>query len=307
MAFGAKLIADSYCASGVRLSSFEIEFPRYIQAEVNTHKMLSKNSASSRAIPVKKMLERLVADPYTPVYWGANKKGMQAGAELGEEDKARAMAEWLGAMENAMQHAEALREIGLHKQDANRILEPWMWQKVLITGTEWSNFFHLRNHPDAHPAFQTVAAMMQELYEELEPRRLSPSQWHLPYVSDEEFEAIEDWTRWVKISAGRCARTSNLTQDGVRDPDADVGLHDRLLGNGHMSPFEHQARPAQFADADMAMVKLSDVKITRKGEEQDGGGGVLHVLPSDQWHGNFRGWVQYRKTIPNEHDIMGTL
>ncbi len=314
MSFGARILADSVSPDGVRLSTFEMEFPRYIQAEVNTHRILSKNSASSRAIPVEKMLERLKADPYLPVYWGSNKPGMQAGEELSQYDQMRCERAWLAAMDDNMNTAGFLRDVGLHKQDANRLLEPWMWQTVIITGTEWDNFWHLRNHADAHPAFQTVVSMMQEQYEELPPTELQYGQWHVPLVCDDsvitdgmplttlEGDDVESWRNMVKLSVGRCARTSLLTHDGERDPRKDIQLHDKLLGSGHLSPFEHQARPAADEDTKTAMFCNDNVHIMTEREEP-----YIHVWPRDQWHGNFRGWVQYRKTIPGEADIMGHM
>ncbi len=190
MGFGAQIIADSLSPDGCRLTTMSFDFPRYIQAEVNTHGILSKNSGSSRAIPVARMLKRLTADPYMPVVWGSNKSGMQAGAELDPDDIQQCKHWWLKAMEDCMGAADEMRRIGLHKQDANRILEPWMWQTAVISGTEWWNFFNLRNHPEAHPAFQTVAAIMQDLYEELEPKQLAYGEWHLPFVEAEDWDAV---------------------------------------------------------------------------------------------------------------------
>jgi len=332
MAFGAQILADSRAPNGRRLTTFEIAFPRYIQAEVNTHTILSKNSGSSRAIPVNKMLARLEEDPYYPVYWGSNKKGMQAGAELEGQVRKACEVVWRQAMTDAMGHAKTLRDLGLHKQDANRILEPWMWQTVIITGTEWDNFFHLRNHPDAHPAFSTVAAQMQELYEELEPVELGPGQWHLPLVDTKAVRpetaapSTGDFTQaaliakelepelWennatsairrllIKVSAGRCARVSVLTHDGERDLRADVGLHDRLLASGHMSPFQHQARPIIESDFDdYALPLLVHHKHLNNIRFKNPKAPI-----EDTWCGNYRGWVPYRKTIPGEFDIMGS-
>lgn len=311
MAFGAQILEDSLSPDGCRLTTMMFDFPRYIQAEVNTHGILSKNSGSSRAIPVKKMLQRLVNDPYMPVVWGSNKPGMQAGAELSEDEIDQCKTFWLGAMADCMDAADALRRVGLHKQDANRILEPWMWQTVVITGTEWWNFFNLRNHPEAHPAFQTVAAIMQDLYENTEPKKLGYGEWHLPFVEGEDWDIVGKlWPtidlrpKMVKISVGRCARTSLLTHPkgehdkGKRDIHADIELHDKLLRSGHLSPLQHQGRPAHHSDTRDAMVKVDHVRNID---------GELLVEPQNQWSGNFRGFVQYRKTIPNEHDIMASL
>lgn len=307
MGFGALVHADSRSPDGVRLTTMEVTFPRNILAEVNTHRMLSKSSASSRAIPVEKMLKRVALDPYVPPSWGKNQKGMQAEVEVSEYEAARAREEWFMTSREVIQRVDALMQIGIHKQITNRLLEPFLWHTCILTGTEWSNFFHLRNNPQASPDFQTIAAMMQKLYEESEPVQVGYESWHLPLIHDEDVRAVAvldgdskavaaggDWperryAQLTKISVARCARVSYLTHDGKRDLQADIDLHDRLLTSGHMSPFEHVARPATEDD---------DVFMMCKANEYNRSG------PSQWWSGNFRGWVQYRKTIPYEDDIL---
>ena len=319
---GAQILADSLSPDGVRLTTFQLTYPRIIHAEMMTHRVFSRNAASSRAIPVKKMIASVMDEPYVPMSWGKNQKGMQAGEEVDADARGDANDAWLSARDAAVEYAKELLDVGIHKQLTNRLLEPFLWYTAIFTATEWSNFFHLRNNAAAHPDIATIAAMMQELYEELEPTPLRYGDWHLPLVSKEERfntsrylaagihggatqadidKAVQEL---VKISVGRCARVSYLTHEGKRDPQADIDLHDRLLKSGHMSPFEHVARPATPEDAYTATVKLADVKLTRK--NQGDGGTLFHVSPEDQWHGNFRGFVQYRKTIPNESDIMGS-
>jgi thymidylate synthase ThyX len=301
MGFGALIHADSRSPDGVRLTTFEISFPRCILAELNTHRMLSKSSASSRAIPVEKMLKRVMEDPYIPTSWGKNQKGMQAEQEVNAETAEMAKAHWFELRNEAVWRATMLRDLGIHKQITNRLLEPWLWHTCIVTGTEWSNFFHLRNNPQASPDFQTIAAMMQELYEELEPEEVDYGEWHMPLVGPEDYEAAFEqglaqravdskalMELLVKVSVARCARVSYLTHDGKRDLQADLELHDRLLTSGHMSPFEHAARPlteddvfAGYASAQPAGCPLTAV-----------------------FSGNFRGWLQYRKLVPNEEDIL---
>jgi hypothetical protein len=160
----------------------------------------------------------------------------------------------------------------VHKQLANRLLEPFMWHTVIVSATEWDNFWHLRAHPDAQPEIRRIAVMMREAWEGSTPRPCGPEQWHLPLTDDLQVGgpdglSLEDA---IKVCVGRCARVSYLTHAGRRDPAADITLHDRLLSSGHLSPFEHAARPL-------------------------GGGG---------WSGNFRGWTAYRKEIPGESDFL---
>lgn len=171
-----------------------------------------------------------------------------------------------------------------------------MWHTVICTSTEWSNFFHLRNNPFAHPEIQIPARMMQELYEANEPRPLAYGAWHLPLVPefDEGDGRVDNDIDWRKVSVARCARVSYLTHDGKRDIEADLALHDRLLSAGHMSPFEHVARPLTEDD----LVNHKELGIPHKNDwvEWDATGTFV---------GNFCGWIQYRKLIPNEQDILG--
>jgi hypothetical protein len=168
---------------------------------------------------------------------------------------------------------------GVHKQQANRLLEPFSWHTVVITGTDWRNFFALRTPPDAQPEFQRVARLMLAAYRESVPQQLTDEQWHLPFVRpDERATYGNDEQYWRKVSAGRCARVSYLTHDGRRDPDKDIDLHDMLRASGHMSPFEHVVRPMT--------------------QEELAAGGRS---------GNFGGWVQYRKQLDNEWDYSTLL
>lgn len=276
MKTSAKIILDSRSPDGVQLTTFEVTFPRFILAEFNTHRMLSRNSASSRAIPVKKQLERVRNNPFVPSYWGKNQKGMQAKEEVAHHEAQMAEEIWLTGRDYAVSVAEALLAQGVHKQLANRLLEPYMWQTVLVTATEWDNFLNLRTHPDAQPEFQAVATMMDKLLCDSTPTKLDYGQWHCPLVQPEE-QWMSDEEK-ILASVGRCARVSYLTHDGVRDVEQDIILAKRLLKSGHMSPFEHVARPAVQADEGWPV--------------------------SDSFFGNFRGWVQYRKTIPGEENIL---
>lgn len=290
----AKIIADSVpydnrfplLLHARRLVTFELTYPRYIHAEIMTHRVFSRNAQSSRAIPVKRRLERVRKDPVMPIRWGANQRGMQARDDTVERpEKCRAI--WELAASDAANAAEDLMTQGLHKQWANRLLEPFDTITTIVTSSDWGNFFGLRCHPDAQPEFQNLAWKMADLYFNSFPTNLGPGAWHLPYVSSNELvDAIgpsDATTRedvehaygvLLKASVARCARVSYLNHDGS-DPDIekDVALHDRLLADGHMSPFEHQARPAT-ATTDLTSW-----------------GGPIGC-------GNFgKGWVQYRKTL----------
>ena len=296
----AKIIAVSLSPEGVRLTSMELTYPRIIHAEMMTHRVFSRNAASSRAIPVQRMIRMVQENPYIPSEFGANQSGMQAGDALSGVAAENARSEWLQARDNAVFQASKLLELGVHKQLTNRLLEPFQWYTALFTGTEWSNFFHLRCHPAAHPDIQALARKMRDTYEAGTSIELRSGEWHLPYVDAADvFTHTQDVLK--KVSAGRCARLSYLTHDGTRDSSKDIALHDQLLEAGHMSPFEHQARPSAegLADQDLVVVNPND------GDFLDGTD-TFRVPSTKAWCGNFRGWVQYRKTIPYEHDVLAS-
>lgn len=246
MAYSAKILADSVNAyTGKRLTTFEITYPRFVHSEVMTHRVFSRNSASSRAIPIKKMLEQIENDPAMPVWWGKNQAGMQAREELTGQDRENAIQSWLAARDAAVEYVRHLEATGVHKQIVNRVVEPWMFITVLVSATEWDNFFKLRCHEDAQPEIRHVAVMMKELYDDPNhtPQVLGLGDWHLPLMPDlfdlqVQGVPVEDLCR---ISVGRSARVSYLTHNGVRDIQADIDLCNRLAAAGHMSPFEHVA------------------------------------------------------------------
>ena len=275
MAFSARIIADSIGPSGKRLTTFESTFPRPYLAEFNTHRRISRNSASSRAIPVEKQIARVLADPFIPIHWGKNQKGMQAEVELTEDEQAIAKAYWKGAVADAVLSAKLLLEIGVHKQVTNRLLEPFMWQTVICSATEWDNFFNLRDHPAADPHMQKIAGMMRYLYLNQKPDIKMAGEWHLPLVGDIDLlELKQEYTdiEIARISSARCARVSYLTHDGRRDPVEDLKLADKLqVPVLHASPFEHAAC----------------------------------AMATDRPSGNYDGWQQYRKMIPGEAVFHG--
>lgn len=297
MAHEAIILLDSISERGHRLTTFELVFPRIILAEWNTHRVFSRNSASSRAIPVAKMIKMVMEDPYIPMTWGKNQKGMQAAEEILGEDALTCRSEWLHARDHAVHKAQMLMDIGVHKQLTNRLLEPFMWHTVINSSTEYSNFFGLRNDKHAHPDIQKVAGMMQEIYWMNEPELLKIGQWHTPYAQDNENLGNVA----LQITSGRCARVSYLTHDGQRDAADDIRVHDTMLSNGHMSPLEHAARPMDnveynelFRQPQLEWDRING-RFVQKCDEKTG----------PLWNhfcGNFNGWVSYRKTIPHEED-----
>jgi thymidylate synthase ThyX len=270
MSFEAKIIADSVSANDNRLTTMEVTFPRMVLSEFNTHRAFSRNSASSRAIPLGKRIEQVRQDPFVPEYWGENQSGMQAERALGEAAATAARQEWMHALENALATAEQFDRLKVHKQLGNRVLEPFMWHTVIVTATEWSNYFALRANPMAQPEIRTIAEMMLDKYNESDPQFIAEGDWHLPLIQPDELELVAAQPEFMrKVSAARCARVSYMTHDGKRDLDADVTLYDRLVSGGHMSPLEHVATPSGDSD----------------------------------FIGNFRGWKQLRKFVPHEEDF----
>jgi thymidylate synthase ThyX len=272
----AQIVADSYTDSRKRIISYVCTYPRFIHSEVMTHRMFSRNAASSRAIPVEKMIRLIRETPAEPFYWGKNQKGMQAGEELSAAEVDNALVLWHKSKDSQIEYAEALLKLGVHKQLANRLLEPFAHMTTIITATDWGNFFNLRAHPDAQPEFQELAYQMLELYIDHEPVYKNPGEWHLPF-SDKYWPEGLTLEQMLKITTARAARVSYLNFEGDIDHNKDYDLHDRLLSSGHWSPFEHAARALSI------MELAADWKNGRS------------------LQGNFAGWMPYRKTFHKEN------
>lgn len=303
MTITAIVIADSISPEGKRLTTLQLRYPRFIHAEFMTHRVFSRNASSSRAIPVQRMIEDLRRDPAMPIYWGSNKPGMQAGTELDPDEIGVCKSIWLNAMETAISRVEWLMRNNLHKQIANRILEPWAHINVVVTATEWANFFALRAHPDAQPEIKALAEAMMAAMGQSDPVLLAPDQWHLPYVDlngqSDDVDAAENhitangvlrvvptWDQVVevlkKVSVARCARVSYLTHDGRKTTvEEDLALYEKLVVSQplHASPAEHQATPDEALDF-----------------RPDG----THEWARSDLHGNLQGWIQHRKLLANE-------
>ena len=147
----SKIIADSLGPNGDRLTTFIVTFPRIILAEFNTHRMFSRNSASSRAIPFAKMVESVKENPFIPIAWQKDHKGMQGTEYItSKDDIENCISVWLKARNDAVKQSICLNGAegfeGVTKQLCNRLLEPFMWHTVIITsGKEGlENFFNLR-------------------------------------------------------------------------------------------------------------------------------------------------------------------
>lgn len=271
----AEIIADSVNPKGCRLTTFILEYPRFCHSELLTHRVFSKNAASSRAIPIEKMIQQVIDNPAMPVWWGKNQSGMQAKEELDNTikierpeldtistDLEAAKEEWLYARAKAINSVRALNKLGLHKQIANRILEPWFNIRIILSGTEFENFFALRAHPDAQPEIQALAYKMLEEYNKSQPKQLKVGEWHIPFGDKidtdrlmsvyakmnglgEDSRCYDKMTdQKIKVAIARCARISYHNYEGKDDYEADIKLCDRLFGSipRHLSPTEHVAQ-----------------------------------------------------------------
>lgn len=285
----------------LKICTFELVYPYIVHAELMTHRVLSRNAASFRAVPTDVFIGEVMKTPYMPIHWGKNQKGMQAHEELDENifvrydeydfDKDEQItrfkeynreAGWLAARDEAVRFAEAFGKAGYHKQVVNRLLSPFVHMRTVVTSTCWANFDGLRRHPDAEPIIKILADRMAEAREAATPRVLKMGEWHLPYVSDEEKETLPlDIQK--KISAERCARVSYKLRDGSnRAYDPDFSLYKQLVESFpvHASPIEHQAMPDHFS--------FGETYYDREGWD------------CKELHGNFIGFIQNRKTVAGE-------
>lgn len=300
----AKIIADSVSENNNRITTFELSYPRFIHSELMTHRLFSRNAASSRAIPIEKMIEQVESNPAMPIEWGVNIAGMQA--KTTHMHRPLCEMTWKLCAARAVESAEALKALGLHKQIVNRVLEPFQWMKTVVTATEFDNFFWLRCHPDAQPEIRKLAELMYEEYKGNKPILLKHGGWHVPYyqgnygngvwkdcgyarpedVGNTNWEAT-DWKRGgytleqaLKISASCCAQVSFRTADDSLEKAERI--YDRLVSSVpvHASPFEHQA------------IAISKTDISQ--------GGLTHEdCFGNLWSGNFKGWIQFRQLIPD--------
>lgn len=288
----AKIIADSISPDGVRITTFELEFPRIILAEFNTHRLFSRNAASTRAIPLTKQLDYLVNRHFEPHPFTKNKPGMASNEPCDHQEEASKI--WSDAMGRVTEAVSKLNDLGVAKQHAGRLLEPFTMIKVVCTATEFDNFFWLRNHPDAQPEIAELARVMWEEYKSGNPNKLKANEWHVPYYENGYWIPLEetpDKDTWgatledaLAISSSCCAQVSYRKLDDSLDKARDI--FKRLVESKpvHASPFEHQATPLTVGMGGETQVR-----------------GTTHFDNRGRaWSGNFRQWVQHRQLIP-EH------
>lgn len=264
----AKIVADStHAYGGPRITTFLLTYPRFLHAEFMTHRVFSRNAQSSRAVPVLKRIQAVIDNPAIPLVFTKNKPGMQGGDALDDQDAARDA--WLRGRDSAVVAARELAAMEVHKQYANRVIEPYDHISVVCTSTSYDNFFALRIHPYALPEIQALAMVMYAALNESTPTVRYVCDWHLPFVSEGE-RVGADINTLIRQSVARCARVSYLNHDGTKTTvEQDLQLYERLVGSHpiHASPAEHQATPTQ----------------------------------PNRMSGNFQGWLQHRKTLCSEN------
>ena len=294
MTIKTTIIKDSISPDGNRLTTFELRYPRIIHSEFMTHRMFSRNASSSRAIPITRIIEDVISDPAFPSAWGLNGKGMQDHGKMSETGIAEAKALWLQGRDYAVEVARKMLELKEvpHKQIVNRLLESYSHINVVVTATNYDNFFWLRRHEDADPTIYELADKMWNEYKNSTPKQIGYGEWHLPYTSQEDIDLAAKYIlsknleitketmleAYITMSVARCARVSYKTRDNkTPSVQQDAELYATLLESEplHASPAEHQATPDRR---------------------------FWFGWEFGHQNGNFTGWRQYRKMLKNEYN-----
>lgn len=294
---------DSVSPNGTRMLTYSCDYMRFFHSELMTHRLLSKCAASSRAITVASMHENIRANTARPIEFGKNKRGMQATEMLDPATAAIVATFWDSARDAALSYAAAMHALGVHKQIANRVTEPFQMMRTTISGTEWANIKHLRHHEMALPEFYELLDLLIKAEAQSEPFLLQPGQWHLPYLHTHKTatgevqyytsdnEQVSDINDALRISTSCCAQTSYRKNDETLEKA--TSLFATLIESQpvHASPVEHQATP-------MEIESITDVNVMHPINWQPG---VTHMDRAGKlWSGNLRGFIQHRKLIANE-------
>lgn len=297
-----EIVADSINQFGNRITSMVLTYPRIIHAELLTHRMFSRNAASSRAIRFSSMADSVIRNPFIPMAWQKDHPGMQGAEYFTDPDMlARVNEIWLTAAEQSVSHAQLLNNIGVTKQICNRLIEPFQMYQTLVTATEFENFVNLRASEYAEIHFADLAEKILAALNESEPKSLRAGEWHIPFGDKLKFDGMDiinydvnDEMLRVKLATVRCARISYLNHGKETTIEEDLKLYDRLTTSGHYSAHEHCARVMSDAEYSYHYSgTLLDFTDTMEGYSPDSDG--------HGWCGNFRGFIQLRKTLPNEN------
>ena len=325
----AKVIADSINETGQRLTTFELEFPRLILSECNTHGAIEKNTSSSRAIPVSKMLDHILEQNLKPIYFGSKKSGMQAGNELTGEGLDFVKCVWGSSLESAVEYAEMLDKAGVAKEVTNRITEPYQLIKAVWSATDWENWFNLRLEKDADPNICMLAYKMYEAMSKSVPVLLKKGEYHLPYVGkydipvaysdlggyeyetgynvfyydkerDHTIEHCLTLEEAIKYSVASCASVSYRATDMTLDKAEKIWNMLVKSEVVHASPLTHVATPIskeiEIENSDYQTIGF----INRIGNPSTWEEGVTHMRRDGTLcSGRFAGFIQQRHLIEN--------
>lgn len=265
------VLASQNVNTGTVLWTFKLKMPKSYLAQLNTHRLFSRNASSSRAVPVSTMINNIKSDTVLPMEWVKNKKGMSGNSLISKGYQNIATDRWLSSLENQLGIVKQLDTLGVHKQYANRLLEPYINAEVLVSATQWANFIALRTDHATQPELQSITNQIKAIQSGSRPKVLTVGEWHLPFITNIEEYLPLDVKQ--KISVARCARVSYYLKDTceLSDTDKDITLFNRLKESGHWSPFEHIATP--YRDKVMC--------------------------------GNYLSWVQLRHSFDDSHDDIG--
>jgi hypothetical protein len=290
----ARALKDSISLNGKRLTSFEIQLPKVLLAENNTHRATSKNFMSSRAIPNGKFTE---IESFEPQFYGKNIPGMQSSDMLVDNiDAVRQV--WEQLIQDCKDGSTRLSELGLHKQWTNRPNDWHVMAKGVTTATDWDNLLWLRDDDSAQPEYRELARQYQEYFNNSAPELLLAGEWHLPYIntdrdsrgklvyldSNSSVLSLDDAQ---KISASCCGQVSYRKLDDSKEKA--IEIYEKLFSGAklHMSPCEHQGTP---------IVDIANIPFNPSSWSD----GITHVRRDGTLcSGNFAGWIQYRQTLPN--------
>ena len=327
-----EIVADSANSFGDRLTSLVLTYPRIIHSEMMTHRMFSRNASSSRAVPVDKMIKAVRENTFCPFEFQKSHKGMQGSEYFTGADRQECINLWLESAELALQQAEKMKAKGISKQIINRILEPYQYYTVLITGSKegWQNFFELRcgnydgfkSRKEASKEFLEkgnintshwsdmdwrklnkgqaeihMMALSEEIYDavnESTPKQLQAGEWHIPMISDSESLKLSTNDQ-IKLSVGRAANTSyTVVGDGKElTLEHAIKIHDKCVELVHSSVFEHCARA----------MSDEEYKVFIKGKNIGTIAPYLFDDTSKGWCNNLKGFIPYRYFIDNKIEI----
>jgi thymidylate synthase ThyX len=309
MSIKVEHIQASVCAdTGQRIDTLVCSYPRVIHSQLLTHRVFSKNSSSTRAIPLEKAISQILDNPAEYI-WTQNQAGMQ-GKVIPAKEKKR-LEDINGFYKTGMYYAiETARKLAasplnVHKQNAGRLLEPFQNIKIVLTATEWENWDWLRDDPAAQGEIAELARAISKARAEATPMVLYAGEWHVPFVDRERSPQTGEMYYFIKqgqqlsaeeaqlVSMSVCAQTSYRNSDYSLEKALD--MKGKLLDceKVHASPSEHIATPIVPDDFEFVS---GDILPDSWPE------GITHMDRNrNYWSGNLKGFIQYRQLLSG-HD-----